>query len=61
MIALSVTDGEGTATAPKAEDHDQAEDNEPSPACPQEPSYQLTLYDDSTRYVLVAHPRGAAS
>lgn len=24
-------------------------------------AYQLTLYDDSTRYVLVAYPRGAAS
>ncbi|WP_055494789.1 hypothetical protein [Streptomyces sp. TP-A0356] len=24
-------------------------------------AYQLTLYDDSTRYVLVANPRGAAS
>jgi hypothetical protein len=24
-------------------------------------AYQLTLYDDSTRYILVAHPRGAAS
>ncbi|MFF3911116.1 hypothetical protein ACFYZJ_35395 [Streptomyces sp. NPDC001848] len=24
-------------------------------------AYQLTLHDDSTRYVLVAYPRGAAS
>ncbi len=24
-------------------------------------AYRLTLYDDSTRYVLVAYPRGAAS
>ncbi|MGW5662860.1 hypothetical protein ACWEWG_22595 [Streptomyces sp. NPDC003758] len=24
-------------------------------------AYQLTLYDDSTRYVLVAYPRGATS